>query len=116
MRRGKFTTVYDPLKSQKKDLLEELKNNNHFEILAPPISCTMTFYMPIPKSLSEKKKKELIGTDHFKKPDIDNLIKFYWDMLEGTCFKNDSNITSIDAKKVYDENPRTELFFEHINS
>ena len=73
------------------------------------IKLEVTFYMPIPKSLSKKKQSELIGQYHIKKSDLDNLIKTVKDSLEGTYFKNDSQICEIVARKVYAVEPRTEF-------
>ena len=36
-------------------------------------------------------------------PDIDNLVKFYLDALQGYAYLNDSQVTSINAVKVYGE-------------
>lgn len=41
----------------------------------------ITFVLPMPQSYSNKKKKELEGKSHDKKPDLDNLIKAFQDCL-----------------------------------
>ena len=88
-------------------MLSKTQNNTY---LMGAIRLEVTFYMPIPASLSKKKHNELIEQHyHIKKPDLDNLVKAVCDSLEGTYFKNDSQICEIIAKKVYDENPRTEF-------
>jgi len=74
-----------------------------------PISIEFRFYMPIPVSLSKKKRLELVDTEHFKKPDIDNLIKFYCDAANGVVFKDDSQICELGAAKYYSTKPRTEI-------
>lgn len=55
------------------------------------------FYMPMPRSWSEKKRKEHVGNPHRQKPDLDNLIKALGDALYG----DDSSIASISAAKVW---------------
>lgn len=41
----------------------------------------ITFYMPIPKSISKKEKAKRLGNPHKFKPDLDNLCKGVWDSL-----------------------------------
>jgi len=41
----------------------------------------VTFIMPLPASLSEKKKEEYDGTHHMIRPDIDNMLKAVNDCL-----------------------------------
>jgi len=64
-------------------------------------------YLPLPQSLSQKKRAALAGTPHKVKPDIDNLIKSSLDAL----LKRDQGIHQISAKKFWeDENgPRVEI-------
>ena len=46
---------------------------------------------------------------HVTKPDSDNLIKFVCDALNGVFYKDDSQITRIQAVKVYAKEPSTEI-------
>ena len=64
-------------------------------------------YLPLPQSLSQKKRAAMAGTPHKVKPDIDNLIKSSLDAL----LKRDQGIHQISAKKFWeDENgPRVEI-------
>lgn len=81
-------------------------------IINSPVSIKLLFFMPIPKSLS-KKKQDILHCQclpHTKKPDIDNLVKFYMDCLNGVVYYDDSYVYSISAKKNYSFNPRTEIY------
>jgi Holliday junction resolvase RusA-like endonuclease len=78
-----------------------------------PLECAIflqvNFYMPIPRSES-KRNITLMKTGeikHTKKPDLDNLIKFTKDCLNGVVWKDDSQVYSIIAQKQYDPKPRT---------
>ncbi len=51
----------------------------------------IVFNIPMPKSWSEKKKKEMYSKPHTQKPDIDNLLKGVFDAL----FSEDSQIWHI---------------------
>ena len=71
-----------------------------------PLHIDATFFMPIPLS---SRNKNLSGTFHYFRPDIDNLEKFLLDVATGVLFHEDCLIASITCKKVYDEDPRTEF-------
>jgi len=61
-----------------KDRLVELATVQGYEIQKP---LSLTFVIPMPKSWSDKKKKEMLGKDHEQTPDLDNLIKAFKDCL-----------------------------------
>lgn len=60
------------------DLLAEAKRK-HFEL--PPSGLSVTFYIPVPPSWSQKKKAAHHGLLHQSKPDIDNCTKAFLDSL-----------------------------------
>lgn len=60
------------------DLLSEAKRRG-FEL--SPAGMCITFYIPCPKSWSQKKKEAYHGTLHQSRPDIDNLAKAFFDSL-----------------------------------
>ena len=73
---------------------------DHLRILKPvlEIGDPIRFNMPMPPSWSLKKKQELFGKPHTQKPDIDNLIKAFWDAL----YEDDSHIWKVSAEKRWD--------------
>jgi len=99
--------VYDPSKKDKQLLLPLIRNQLGSLLVSEPVSVALAFYMPIPKSYTKKKKKELSGenTPHTNKPDIDNMIKFYLDCLDF----DDKVIYKIKAEKIYSPRPRVEM-------
>jgi Holliday junction resolvase RusA-like endonuclease len=64
------------------------------------------FFLEVPNSTSEKKKKELLGTPHLRRPDIDNLAKAFMDALK----EEDSSVHTIIAKKMWSDKSRIELY------
>lgn len=77
------------------------------------IKCIMIFYMPIPKSLSQKRRRELIGEFVTKRTgDIDNLSKIIMDSVSGIVYVDDSQVAVIHASKVYDDEPMVVVEFE----
>ena len=79
----------------------------------PPIEgaiiLSVKFLMPIPASESKKNIKFMTTGEikHIKKPDLDNLLKFTKDCLNGVVWKDDAQVFSIIAEKRYDPNPKT---------
>lgn len=67
----------------------------------------IVIYLPMPASLSAKKRTAMAGTPHRVKPDIDNLIKSALDAL----LKRDQGIYEIRAKKFWEDKngPRVEI-------
>jgi hypothetical protein len=49
---------------------------------------------------------------HVKKPDVDNLIKYYLDCMNGICYLDDSQVSIAHAIKLYSPTPRTEIILE----
>lgn len=64
------------------------------------------YYFPIPAS---RRKKITPGDLHIIKPDVDNLTKFVLDVCNKILFNDDCQIAIECAKKMYDDNPRTEF-------
>lgn len=64
------------------------------------------FYIPIYESWSAKRKKENLNQLCLQKPDLDNLLKAFWD----ACTNKDEAIAYIkEAKKFWSDSPRIEV-------
>ena len=94
--------VYYPAKyTQFKNRLKEELIKLEIEPMpeGKPLSLKVRFSMPKPK------RGKYIGY-HYKKPDLDNLIKSLCDGLESAgILKNDSQIAHIEAYKSYSNSP-----------
>ncbi len=62
-----------------------------------PDNVILKFYMPMPKSWSNKKRDTMHGTPHQQKPDWDNLAKAVCDALK----KDDQTIWKCQTSKVW---------------
>ncbi len=60
----------------------------------------------------QRQKANLSVLKHVKKPDVDNLIKLYLDVLTGLAFADDNCVSIGSAVKVYGLKPRTEIYIE----
>ena len=68
-------------------------------------------YYPISKSVSKKKREEMIkgNLNPIKKPDCDNVLKIIADSLNQIAYKDDAQIVESIVKKRYAEVPQTEV-------
>lgn len=92
-------------------LLVKSQHNNE-PLFARPINIDITFFMKQPEGWSQTKKDSF--NVHGSPPDTDNLIKFVLDALTDICYSNDCIVFSINAKKLYDRNPRTEFIISEL--
>ena len=111
-RHGKFNTLFDPDKEQNLWIKHLIQMDFYpHEPIEEPIEVDIVFYMPIAMSTSKKRQKLMALNEikHTKKPDIDNIIKKYFDAMNGIVYKDDRQIWHVSATKKYSTNPRTEI-------
>lgn len=116
--RGKHFHTYDPCAEIKEKFRWQIKSQYREEPLTAPLNLTLIFYMPIPKSTSGIRKRQMLNgvIHHIKKPDIDNLEKFCLDCMNKIVFEDDSQIVELTAKKVYSTKPGTLIRIEPLHS
>lgn len=68
-------------------------------VMLPDAGAHVTFILPMPKSWSKKKRREMNGAPHRQKPDVDNCAKALMDAV----FPDDSGVWDIRATKVWGE-------------
>jgi len=109
--------VYDPRAKQKKAtkcLITDLFGE-HQKFVHPRIS--FVFHMPIVAS-TPKKLLPLYTSGklkHEKKPDNDNLLKFYLDCLDGIVFEGDQKVMLGPTLKLYHPEPKTIIEIQERN-
>jgi Holliday junction resolvase RusA-like endonuclease len=79
--------------------------------MAKSFEVSFTFMFPPNKSdtLAKRNAKLWGFQSHNTKPDFDNLAKFYADCATGVLWEDDCQVVIGDSKKIYHENPRTEI-------
>ena len=99
--------TYDPCKELKSQFLKK-----SFQLCpvtgvdAGPMQIFLVFYFARPKSHYKKNKHELTKRApqlHVFRPDVDNCSKLVMDALNGTYYRDDSQICELHAKKSYCE-------------
>lgn len=111
VRNGRTTMAYDPDSKLKQGYKWQVKSQFREEPLTCPVFVDIIFYMPIPKSESGIKKRQMANgiIHHMKKPDIDNLEKWVLDVLNDLVLKDDSQVVELRAKKIYSNSPGTNI-------
>lgn len=73
-----------------------------------PLDVRIMAYYDIPKSVSKKKRQEMISHQlrPMKKPDNDNIIKCVLDALNQIAYKDDVQVADCQIRKFYSESPR----------
>ena len=125
-RRGKFVGTYNSQETEEGRFLLECQSQlEGHELITGPISLTVCFRMPRPKGhygtgRNAGKLKPSAPDLHIKKPDLDNMLKFVKDCLNGIVWKDDSQVFSVVADKYYADHDIPEavpstliLIYEH---
>ena len=119
-RRGRFTVAYNDQQTEEgKFLLLAREMLNGFYATGP-IAMGFCFVFPRPKShygagKNSDKLKPSAPVYHVTRPDMDNLIKFVKDCLNGEAWKDDSQVCLYDnAVKCYGDNPRTVITIREL--
>jgi len=81
---------------------DDLRESCEKEGFVPSGWLVIEFHLPMPKSWSKKKKKEMLDTSHCSKPDLDNLVKSCLDALFAEIpDRDDACVHTINARKVW---------------
>ncbi len=78
------------------------KYNIATELSTKPFKAKIIAVFEPPKSISKKKREELLfKIDYTKKPDADNIAKVILDSLNGLVYKDDSQVSALLVLKDY---------------
>lgn len=81
------------------------KYNIETELSTKPFKAKIIAVFEPAKSLSKKKKEELLYSEYTKKPDADNIAKIILDSLNELAYKDDNQVAELLVLKQYgDEN------------
>lgn len=109
---------YNPRLPEKEFYQWQIRSQyNQTKPISGPVSVVYTYHMPIPKATSKIRRLQMLnGMSHpIKRPDLDNLNKFLSDTLIGLVIDDDSQIISLQARKIFGESPKTVIQIEAFN-
>jgi Holliday junction resolvase RusA-like endonuclease len=113
-----FAHAYTPQKTR--DFQHDLKRRAQDVMgnrppLEGPLLVHLRVYLPIPASLSARRRELAIAGLIFpaKRPDLDNYIK-QLDALNQLVWRDDSQIVQLEASKLFAEIPRIEIAIDEL--
>lgn len=114
-----FVSSYTPSKTREAEkAIEDIFKESYPDFNKPlsgPLRIKIYFYMPVPASLSKKKREAILAQQmHIKKPDCDNLAKTVCDALNGVVWEDDSQVCEMYITKRYALTPCTYVCIEDI--
>ena len=78
-----------------------------------PLEVVINIYMAVPKSVSKKRKNEMIVYEYpTKTPDIDNCVKSILDACKGIIFADDCQVVALRVNKFWHEEDITEVLIK----
>ncbi|MFZ1075434.1 MAG: RusA family crossover junction endodeoxyribonuclease [Minisyncoccia bacterium] len=103
---------YNPLSKEVEQVKKQMLMQYPFELLDEPLKIEYLFQFQITKSWSKKQKQEALDgrLQHWQKPDVSNLVKFYEDCMIGTIFVDDCIIVSSPPLKCWAEESKTTIW------
>jgi len=115
-RKGKHVGTYNCQQTEEGRFLLQVTQQFTGEPIKGPVKLHLVFNMPIPKSYTKKKRCEIEtgAMQHTKKPDLDNLLKFVKDCLNGVAWIDDSQVYFESAIKIYGGVSSTEITIEEV--
>lgn len=99
---------FNPMQKERDYVQYQLRKQYRGDLLTCPIRVSYDFYFVPPKSLSKKKRQEMLEgkVKHVTRPDCTNILKFQEDCLKGIVIKDDSIVFRTEVEKHYSESFR----------
>lgn len=100
---------------------EFIDSNDHIKklhgVISTPCKIDMDFYLPTPLTANkiDKLLAELRLFYPISRPDIDNILKTYLDMIQKHLLLDDSLIIDSRVRKFYSIKPRIEITIEYLS-
>ena len=118
---GKFIQTYTDADTRNyemsiKEAYLQQSGNEKYMNSEVPLKMRLLVFQQIPKSVSQKKHREMAGGLILptKKPDCDNILKSVLDSLNQVAFYDDTQIVELSVQKWYSDMPRLEVEIEPL--
>lgn len=114
-RKGNKIITFDPQDKDKKKtklhLAKQMREKGYFKLSGEALFVNLTNYIEIPRSWPERRRKAAEGQLCTSRPDLDNYLKFYLDVLNDIAYDDDRQVVELWTTKIYSLNPRVEIRF-----
>ena len=93
-----------------------LKKYNNEKLLETSLEVYIRAYFEIPKSVSKKKKQQMLENEISPtiKPDTDNIAKSILDSLNGIAYLDDKQVIRLTVEKWYAEIPSVSVEIKEV--
>lgn len=107
--RGGYPRTWNPSSKDQERIQWQIRPYAPQEPLKGPVELTITFFLPIPKSTSSKKKIAMANRVILPcvKPDEDNLAYLITNALKKIVYEDDNQICAKHVYKYYGLDPKT---------
>ena len=112
---GNYVQTYTPTDTANYETLVRFAYKEEYpDFVFPadvPLGMRLDIFLPIPKSVSKKKREQMIKGEirPLKKPDTSNVLKAVEDGLNKVAYADDTQIVDTIARRYYSEVPRVEV-------
>lgn len=121
VRKGSYVGTYNCQETEEGrfvlSVMDQIRTKGYADALplpsGTPVNLICAFYMPLPKSAPKRVTEAVRSGEtvwHTKTPDLDNLLKFVKDCLNGVVWADDSQVISVEAYKRYGTEPTTKIW------
>ena len=116
-KRGAFIQMYndqEPIMNEYRWLIKGMFNAPIYTV---PMRIGVTFFMPIPKATPKARRAEMLANilRPMSRPDLDNLLKFILDCMNGIVYEDDSQICELGIiEKRFGLEPKTVVRIEPL--
>jgi len=107
--------VFDSQKKEKEQCRWQMRSYvPSGQLLTCPCAIEFIFSFNVPDTVSRATRRQMLAGEikHFKKPDLDNMQKFYLDAMNGFVFVDDCQVEEINAKKIWSESEGTKIIIK----
>lgn len=112
----KSDRFYNPSFSDEEKTRWEMIHQIHEKPVFRPSTASfdveMYFDVPFPRSFNHGPENKNLKIPHVSKPDVDNLVKFYMDVMKRLIYHDDCQVWSLYAEKRLAPNPQVEILIE----
>lgn len=102
-RNNRTGAIYDQQKLQKEQFRWRVRDKYKGKPITTPVEVRFSFYFPVPKGATPPRRRDMLNgiLHHMKRPDVDNLSKFYLDAMTGVVYEDDGQVCKMDVEKLY---------------
>lgn len=93
------------------EIMRQMRDHGNLQRLREPLSVSLRFHMG---GAAKSNLKSYIGRPRMTKPDLDNMAKYYLDVMNDLVYEDDRFISELWCEKVFSEKKKVEIYVSPI--